>query len=441
MHMQSARFRFCGIKSQSATTLLEVMVAVGLIGIIVAGSAQFFGATFKAQRIARIKAVYQFVAQDLANKLNTPSNLYLSLLLANNASAYVRCLLNAEITNPMDELNSVCLDLNLTTFDPTNPLPNNIFALAYQTGIANLAIMTGDSGGNVQLYDTTGLPCRGPDVRTDQGQTILGPKPLNSQLYPCVFQAAAYFYVSCGLSDPDCLSGPQVVNVGYQVSQVAPIEGQSQPFQPIPQSIHFTPIQMKDILGTFYNSTCNPGALVSGYNPNGTAICSCAIPYTQALNASIPLVNNRGPICQMLTAAQLTCPQGLLFRGVLPNGMANCVNPADAYNCISTGPGANDINPSGSINEIQKCPAGYFVQTDYRRDCYFYCTIPKANSTSCGSNEFNDSRSPGGYVWISNDIQKPQYTQSSNSSGSDVAAWYKQGLVCAERQLTCCQPI
>src|SRR4051812_37542575 len=78
--MRATRFNILNSKSESGATLIEVTMAIGIVGIVAAGMAQFYTNSIRAQRQAKARAAMQFVAQDIENKMKSPSSIYLSLL-------------------------------------------------------------------------------------------------------------------------------------------------------------------------------------------------------------------------------------------------------------------------------------------------------------------------------------------------------------------------
>lgn len=385
---------------------MEVIVAVGLLGLIAVAMAQFFASTTRVQKRAKVKGAMQFIAQDIENKLKTPSSLYLSLTDPSNFQ-FISCVLGAG-----DGCTSV-----LTKFDPNSPPSTwNYFALNYADTANSSLRMTSSSFGAPILYDTDGLPC---------------PSKIGSHA-PCVFQAYTFFYATCDPSDGNiCKFGPAQVSVAYKVTQVPNTLTDLNPsFKALPEGIHFFTHQTKDILGPFSNSTCNPGAIIQGYDRRGYAKCKCSGKYVP--NTDIP-ENRFGPLCRPVQSVELKCPDpNTVFRGLTPDGKANCVDPKDAYDCVAG-------TPAGSLQA--RCPTGYWVQEDLRQGCRYYCTIPKTDGTAdCSSNEVGDNRDSKGQRRISDKIQPEEKTYDKKDQRVEVNALYKMGLICTGRILTCCRP-
>ncbi|MBI2602637.1 MAG: hypothetical protein HYW48_06240 [Deltaproteobacteria bacterium] len=395
---------------QRGATLIEAIVAAGIIGILVVGISQFFSSTFQSQRRARIRTVFQFIAQDVENKIRTPSSLYLSILDEGNVDL-IKCLLGS-----LDGCTT-----RLIAHDVASP---NYFALAYPTGTASFDRMSGFPAEPV-FFNTQGLKCKeGGDLE-------------------CVFQVDTFFFATCpGGEGKTCLEGAEEIHVGYEVSQRPGTLAGMKPFAPLPKAVNFFTHRVEDILGPFTSSECNPGAIISGYDSRGRAICVCTPPYVSRTES--PTENRRGPICRRTMAAELTCPENLVFRGLRSDGTANCVDPSEAYNCIEL---------EKTIAETASCPAGYWVQEDHRQGCAFYCTMPKINSIyrGCSSNEAAENRIDGYKKRVSGVVgcrsSCPEGTVTSALKNDDCPAAcrvdrreYAMGLVCNMRRLVCCQP-
>ncbi len=383
------------------------MVAVSLLSIMAVAMSQFFGSSNKIQRRAKARASMQFIASDIENKLKSPSSLYLSLLDATNAN-YIQCVLGSGVG---------CT--SALTHPPTDG-NYNFFALDYASGLQSVGVMTNVDPVTPIYYDVSGLQCKKP-----------GPTNPN-----CAFQAQTFFYATCENNASTCAFGPAEIHVAYRVIQVPHSLPDLAPLPSLPQSSHFFTHQVKNILGPYVNSSCNPGAVIRGYNANGSPNCVCSSPYTQAyiMPANVvPLKNIRGPICRKITQSELTCPENTVFRGLTPTGLANCLPASSAYICIPA-------SPYGSLSA--RCPPGYWVQQDQRSGCQFHCTMPKQDATwtACNSNEAKDDRLPGGYLATSS----PHYNQVEQvvkANGGQSSSGILMGLVCSTRTLTCCRPL
>ncbi len=404
------------LRLQKGTTLLETMIALGLIGVIVVGVSQFFSQTFKAQRRARIKTAYQFIAQDIENKLKNPGSIYASVM--NDGSGNALCIAPGPscVVSPLTQCLLGFGNGCTTQLTQHNPAAPNYFALNYAMYTSNdSGLVTSGDANNPIYYNADGVRCT-----------------LGSKL--CMFKAVTFWYGVCETSAP-CTQASEI-HVAYQVSQITPnpLPELGNPFPPLPASTHFFMHQVKDILGAWMNNSCYPGAVVIGFSRQGRPLCECRPPYV-----ATGVSGSRGPVCRLILAPELTCSDpNTVFRGLTTDGRANCVSVNDAYDCVS--PVA-----TGTIGQAAVCPAGYWTQDDSRTDCTFNCTMPKQDGTwSCGSNEAADTRSAGGYRQINDLVQPAAYTLLMGD-GDDhrvsVNQGYKMGLVCSPKTLKCCRPI
>ena len=92
-----------------------------------------------------------------------------------------------------------------------------------------------------------------------------------------------------------------------------------------------------------------------------------------------------------------------------------------------------------------KCPAGYWLQEDIRRDCYFYCTMPKQDGTApCHSDEAHEDRAlpkdpQGNTIPFATPLTDRKITGEVGEN-QQFSGMQHIGLVCAHRAITCCQP-
>lgn len=351
------------IKQVQGATLLETLVAIGIVGLIAAGMAQFFLTSVRIQRTNKHKTAMRYLALDIENKLKTASSIYLSLLDPQNIDL-IKCTLGT-----LDGCTNT-----LVSYDPGAP---NYFALHYRTQNDDSQAITSEDPDAPLIYDTNGILCPEGEPTGDA---------------QCAFQAETFFYASCDPAEGSstCEYGPALLHVAYRVSQIPGTLSNQQRFQDLPRSIHFYTHQVSNILGSTMTAVCNPGAVVAGYDRRGYSICRCSGRYVDS-----GMTNRNGPICSDTVDSAHYCPQmNQIFRGLNPDGTANCVDIDDAYECIDLDTSLEDYH----ADMTQRCPAGYWVQEEKRADCSFWCTMPKHGGTwvACSVDEASDPRSPGG---------------------------------------------
>lgn len=421
------------IRSEFGTTLTEAMFAAAILGVMGIGMSRYFSGAFKAQKQAEILAAMEFLAQDIENKLKSPSSIYLSLLDAGNTGLSY-CVLGVG-----QGCNSAL----------TTPGARNRFALNYATGLRSAKRAT--LAGAFQYYDTNGLPCT-------QGST------------GCVFYAETFFYATCDPADvnfPQCLTGPVAVHLGYSVKKAkGALKEFPDVFKDLPLSPRFYTHQTKDILGLFSNATCALGAVVSGYDRRGFAICECKSPYIKKAETRY------GPLCVKLVDSQLTCTGNLVYRGVKSDGTALCENPSAAYTCLDAGPDLaarcptgywvmQDMRPSAprAAPYTTACPKTYWERNEYGQrktippspgGCYFACTLPDIRSGSwdcgstddliaidrCGAGQQGVKAISGNVVPLYNTVDVPD--TENPPAYAPYTDNYKKGLICPFRRLMCC---
>lgn len=409
----------------AGTTLLEVLVSFSLLTIIMTAMAQFFSATYNYERRLKAKATFEAIAEDIENKLRSPSAIYSSLLDP----------ANLDMTHCIYSVPNAC---NLFTQTPQSFALNNSYIVARVDELTH-------AGPPVQHYNLRGLRCNNPDNDS------------------CVFTAETFFYVSClsaFCSDgtnpkcPDesgakcftgsqngtcangdtaicgsgaittpaqcqttntCPGGPSEIHVAYQVQQVAgSLSSFGKTFNAIPQNIQFNYAhKISDILTPNVNSSCNsPGAIIIGINSNGSAICKCAQPYIVLTDPSgSPKLDSKGQeICTLTPPEDLTCPSDKVYAGAKEDGTANCLDATLAFDCITITKNRQSwFHSSGKDTTYEaSCPGPeYWVSADYRENCSFTCMA----GLMCATDEEGGFNSP------------------------------IEGFYCDSRKLTCCRSI
>lgn len=381
-------------------TLIEVIVAVGIIGIMVYGMTQFIGASLKSRRRSKALSVFQFIAMDVENKLKSPSSMYFSLFDQDNVS-FISCLLGA---------GNGCTT-NLTAKYDINRDNKNYFALLYRVGTASGDASLSSAFANKPIYyDTNGQKCKMED------KSLI-----------CAFKLETFYFVTCDTSNLEiktCLDGPEDVHVAYSLSQLdGKLKSFGAKFKSLPRTIRFITHSMTDIISSQSHSSCNPGSVITGFQKKGgRPLCKCRPPYIS--REKEPLGNRKGPFCRMTKKAELTCPDDKIFRGLKGDGTANCLTVDQAFECVSY------VNKGMNVDS---CDPGWWVQEDRRSDCNFYCTIPKQSSSICENNESAEDRTnyQGRRIgrWVNGNVLQRR-----------VNKVYPIGLACSSRILKCCRP-
>lgn len=340
-----------GCHNNRGTTLVEILVAMSIFGIVVMGIAEFFRNTEKMKRKLYVKTVMERISRDIHYKIKNPFSIYLSLL-------------DQENTNLM-----TCVYGTGANCEYTNPATSSGFRLSYRNSLTSTDYAAAPTSGTDEevselgvCYDTNGAFC-------DCGESS------EEKTTPCVFAAETYFYVSCPSEDGSlkCNDGATSVHVAYRVKQ---IEGTLRRFgrkvKDLPHREFYVHHSAKSIFNPRFNSECNTGAVVIGFGPKGRALCDCVGEYEYA-----GYDNNRGPICKKPSDLQYECPDYEVPISLNANQEIQCLTFDEAYEC-ETYVGSYASEP---------CPVGYWLQKYNRITCKFHCKVDSRDGGECSNLE------------------------------------------------------
>tara|TARA_A100001015_G_scaffold274618_1_gene331156 strand:- start:365 stop:1576 length:1212 start_codon:yes stop_codon:yes gene_type:complete len=400
------------------------MVSVGIIGTAAYGVTRFHENTAKTRQRIGLRSVQESIANDVENKLQTPTAIYISLFNTDNKDL-INCVIGTE---------KECSGKH--TRIPKSDNDRNYFTLMYPTSEATSEAMSGD------IY------------YSNRGKRNCKPKDPT-----CIFQVKTFFYATCPegveiIADafatktgerPSKCQRAEEIHLGYRVIQKKLYSGSertkksSQSKQsgkvlpPIPKHVYYYTIPIAQILGPKLNSKCNPGAIVSGYDGSGEATCLCTSPYVPSGD-----YNARGEVCAEVTMEELTCPPGEVFRGLDELGLPLCFNQEDAYDC-QIKEGAEFWNSDGG------CGSEYWIRLHQRSQCAIHCTIGKGGG-SCNADEANGE----GYASIKLNIEMLEkedreslmHTAKDKGDvrGREFDGLVKQGFFCEQNIIKCCRP-
>ena len=331
---------------EQGTTLVEILVGMTIFGIVVMGISEFFRNTESTKKKLYLKRVMERLSNDLYHKTRDPISIFLSL----------RDEVNIDLRSCLYGGSSAC------TF--TGASSSTGFRLNHrqsQNAVEAVSGLWGSDDGAV-CYDTNLSSC------SCAGDSLIGKTP-------CSFIAETKFYVSCQETDPTCLKGASSVHVSYRVRQR---EGTLRRFgramRDLPENEFYSHHSLQSIFNPSYNSECNTGAVMIGFNKSARAICECAPTFEQVGE------NNRGPICSKAIGLQHTCPEHMVPVSLGENNNIICKTLDQAYRC-ETYSGADAQTP---------CPSGSWVQKYYRKECRFHCSVNSRDGGECSNFDPDD---------------------------------------------------
>jgi type II secretory pathway pseudopilin PulG len=397
---------------EKGASLLEVLVAFSILGIALIGVTYFYQNAARSKKYIRIQAVQEALAHDIRSKLQIPSALYASLLDPKN-EALIRCVMGVD---------SGCTEA--LTSQPHRESDRNLFTLHHSTGPSTSEAIS-------SIY-----------------YSYLGKRNCAPSDKSCVFKVDTFFYALCPIGDDPtlghpsiCTTGAQEVRLGYSVSQIKEVAGQPL-LSTLPRLMKFYTLSVTDILGSYRNGSCNPGAVPSGYMETGTMNCACKLPY---ITSSRYAPNRRGPVCAHLSASSLACPAGLLYHGLNESGVPICKTFADSYECKT-------LSDADFDSSHGSCGEGYWIQRYTRGSCNFYCAVGNGGGacTSWETATSSDTRLSAAYAnktldtsrWSPRDLASAQRILQPGMqiySGSAVDTWVKEGMVCEGGTISCCK--
>lgn len=327
--------------NQIGTTLVEILVAMTIFGVITMGIAEFFRSTEKSKKKIYVKRAMESLSENLYNKVSSPFSVYISLADTKNADL-ISC-----VENP-----SSCSALSQETALG--------FSMSYETSDGTFSSFSGPSleahwSPDSVCYDTNGALCSCDDDFSKAGAS-------------CIFIAETSFYVSCekaqnGICDKEASS----IHLSYRVRQKEDsLKSLGSEMKNLPEREFFVHHPLDSVFDSRFNSECNQGAAITGFSKTGRALCECSSEYTDTGEK-----NERGPICEKTTDVTYECGADMVPVGLTKNHRVRCIPFAEAYKCYS-------------ITETETCQEGEWLQTHYRKTCKFNCIIDSWEGGECG---------------------------------------------------------
>lgn len=393
--------------SKSGFSLMEVMIAVSILGIAILGTSGFLGQVLKSKRKDRLRQTQEIIAASLKNSMRSPSHILYSITRHDVNPTLAKCLLGIKQSNG----SSVCP----MAMDPKKPISFGLYEVTNSDGTKGKLLSSPEQGQPI-YYDINGEFCT--NLKDN-----------------CIFEAKTYFYVSCDRTkDPSCSNGATQLFFSYQIEQKIPIKSLGAKLPPYPRVPIVTPLNAVQILGPHRFSKCGGDvskldeksgnfskdyakghfANLVGYDNTGNPICKCLYPFVKESEETDPITGMVTPVCRLLTKQELSCDDSnaetAYLRGFKSSDDAKeaiCVNQDDAFDCESMLLGDD-------------CPTGSWITTQVATSCIFVCEfVPDMDVHTCEiSWEFPHPAGPG---QLEDDHVFPDF-------------------VCENRDLYCCQP-
>jgi Tfp pilus assembly protein PilV len=325
------------INNQIGTTLVEILVAMTIFGVITMGIAEFFRSTEKSKKKIYVKRMMESLSENLYNKVSTPFSVYVSLADTKNT----------------DLINCVERPSSCSAVSQETALG---FSMAYETSKGDLSVVSGplvESGlsSDSICYDTNGASCSCNEGFSEAGAS-------------CIFIAETSFYVRCEKAqNGQCDKEASSIHLSYRVRQKEnSLTSLGREMKNLPEREFFVHHPLDSVFDSRFNSQCNLGAAITGFSKTGRAICECASEYTDTGEK-----NERGPICKKTTDETYECGEDMVPVGLTKNHRVRCIPFADAYAC----------------EKKETCLEGEWLQKHYRKTCKFNCRIDSWDGGEC----------------------------------------------------------
>ena len=321
--------------NQIGTTLVEILVAMTIFGVITMSIAEFFRSTEKSKKKLHVKRVMESLSENLYNKVSTPFSVYISLADTKNT----------------DLINCVERPSSCSAVSQETALGFSLFYQTSEGGVSAISgplIENGLSSDSV-CYDTNGASC---SCDGDSSEAS------------CVFIAETSFYVRCEKAqNGQCDKEASSIHLSYRVRQKEnSLKSLGNEMKNLPEREFFVHHPLDSVFDSRFNSQCNLGAAITGFSKTGRALCECASEYTETGEE-----NERGPICKKTTDVTYECEAGMVPVGLTKNHRVRCVLFEDAYAC----------------EKKETCQEDEWLQKHYRKTCKFNCRIDSWDGGEC----------------------------------------------------------
>ena len=359
---------------QRGFSFIEVMVAVTILGIVIAATTSFFGQVQKSKRKNRLRQTQERLAAMIRNSVKSPSHVLYSITRHDINPTLSYCVLGVG----QAEDRSYCGRAK----NRKHPVPFGLYQVSSGDGSKGDQISSGEKGARV-FYDLDGNVC---NSKSKDG---------------CVLEARTSFYVTCNdRSDPKCIRGVNQVFFQYQIVQVKKVRAFGQSLPPYPKKPRVIPLTAVQILGPHRYNKCGGqtdrlkgdasqgdrfagkfgkghfGNLV-GYDNSGNPICKCLYPFVLESEKKDPVTGMITPVCRLLSKEELACTSDseyMYLRGYKGDDnikAAVCVDAESAFDCTELVSG-------------DTCPTTAWLTTLTGSSCTFSCEFVPNKQHICG---------------------------------------------------------
>lgn len=267
------------LRDQRGMTMVELIVAVGMLGIVIGTASTYFAQMNSQSNIEQLKELQIKIGRDIEANLVTPDAIKVTSEFAGN-EALNDCLTpgrTCRITEPPGS--------SITIFNASVP-PETV-------------------AGPAQGYDFDGKPC-----------TIGMPR--------CIFNPQVKFWATCPLGAGNrptaTCTAPVFLNFKYQIDNVHKEKSSrmkqigSYPKAGVLTSsdtTFVTRLRVADVLART-GGTCGAGLMLTGFDTNGKPKCECLVQETRFVGGqAVPQFHANGdPVC-----GTQACPAGSLMIG------------------------------------------------------------------------------------------------------------------------------
>jgi hypothetical protein len=268
-------------KNQSGMSLIELMVATGMLGIVIGTATTYYGSMSRQSNLEHLKDLQLKLASDVEAAVTTPD-------------AIIR-----------------------TANAPGNSLLKNCITPGVGCGT------TEPPGAELVLYNADSPPAKIASSTTNydfDGNICSGSSP------KCIFNPRVSFWATCPLGSNNkpqkTCTNPVFLNFKYQIDNIHPEKNKRfKQIDTYPEKGNISSTTLRRVIRMRVSDallrigdSCEAGEMLTGFDINGKAICDCIVQsatWNSGQGKMIPNFDSAGnPIC-----GQQACPKDSLMTG------------------------------------------------------------------------------------------------------------------------------